>query len=181
VVSSIAPVLKWIVFGVLAVIVVFLLLRNGLQFLANFTDWPRRLLDALSRFWASLFGGGAAGGGEEATEPTERILPPRPFSLYPNPFTGEVERMTPVELVQYTFAALQAWARERGFERHPGETPLEFSERVGQEVPALEADLRRLAALYARATYSQGGLPANTADPLRHFWEQLETLGRVAA
>jgi hypothetical protein len=182
VVSRIAPVLKWIVFGVLAAIVVFLVLRNGLQFLANFSDWARGLLEALSNFWASLFGGGQKEGeGGEVTEAAERVVPPAPFSSFRNPFMGEVERMTPAELVQYTFAALQAWAREHDLERHPGETALEFSERVGQEVPALDAELRRVTALYARATYSQGSLPAGTADTLRSFWEQLETLMPQAA
>ena len=67
-------------------------------------------------------------------------------------------------------------ARERDLGRQPGETPLEFADRVGGEVPSLEADLRRLAALYARAVYARGGLPSNSVEVLRQFWQRLETV-----
>jgi hypothetical protein len=80
------------------------------------------------------------------------------------------------ELVRYTFAAAQAWARERDLGRQIGETPLEFAGRVGREVPALEADLQRLAVLYARAVYSRGALPGNSGEQLRQFWQRLETV-----
>jgi hypothetical protein len=176
VVQKLAPVLKWVVFALVALGVLFFVLRGALQFLANFTDWARRLLDALSNFWASLFGGRKKEKTEEAEEEApERAAPPRPFSSYSNPFTDGSRRST-AELVRYTFAAVQAWARERSLERQPGETPLEFAGRIGEEVPALEADLRRLANLYARAAYGPGGLPPNTADVLRQFWERLVTV-----
>jgi hypothetical protein len=80
------------------------------------------------------------------------------------------------ELIRYTFAAAQAWARERDLGRQPGETPLEFAGRVGAEVPALEADLHRLAVLYARAVYARGGLPSDSVELLRRFWQRLETV-----
>ena len=41
--------LKWIVFAVLILAVIFFLLREGLKFLANFTDWARNLLNALRK------------------------------------------------------------------------------------------------------------------------------------
>ena len=50
----------------------------------------------------------------------------------------------------------------RRFERRPEETPLEFAARLGEEFPALEADVRRLTNLYARAAYDYGALPANS-------------------
>src|SRR5439155_5647819 len=107
--------LKWIVFAVIAVLVVVALLRGGLGWLANFTDWARRLLEAWRRFWASLFGGSRKtsqeGEEEEVGEPTERSVP---FSAFANPFeNGRAERMTPRQLVRYSFEALEAWARER--------------------------------------------------------------------
>jgi hypothetical protein len=54
--QRVGPVLKWIVFAILAFIVVLALLRGGLGFLANFTDWAKRLLAAWRNFWANLFG-----------------------------------------------------------------------------------------------------------------------------
>jgi hypothetical protein len=176
VVSKVGPVLKWVVFAILGLAVVFFLLRSGLQFLANFSDWAKRLLDSLRTFWAGLFGGwGRAKAEDGEGEEEERVIPERPFASFRNPFTYGGE-MTVPELIRYTFAAVQAWARERDLGRQPGETPLEFAARVGQEVPALEADLLRLAALYARAVYARGGLPGNSAEVLRQFWERLEAV-----
>ncbi len=177
-VSRIAPVLKWVVFAILGVVVLFFVLRSGLQFLANFSDWARRLLDALRNFWANLFAGWGrtTEHDEESEEEEERAPPEQPFASFANPFAGGRNDMAVPELIRYTFAAVQAWARERDLGRHPGETPLEFAERVGMEVPALEADLRRLANLYARAVYARGGLPGNSVEVLRQFWQRLEAV-----
>jgi hypothetical protein len=180
VVAALAKFLKWVVFGVLAALLLFFLFRSGLQFLANFTEWARNLLEWLNNFWASLFGGWGArgeGGGEEAVAAGPRKAPPKPFSAFANPFvTGNAERWSAKELLRYSFEALEAWARERDLGRHPGETPLEFAGRVGGEVPALEADVRRLVSLYARALYAAGELPANTPEPVRQFWLRLEAV-----
>lgn len=177
IVGRIAPVLKWIVFALIALAVLFFVLRSGLQFLANFTDWARRLLDALRNFWANLFGGGRkTTEKEEQAEREERQLRERPFASFHNPFAGGRSDMAMPELIRYTFAAAQAWARERDLGRQPGETPLEFAGRIGAEVPALEADLQRLAVLYARAVYARGGLPGDSVAVLRQFWQRLEAV-----
>jgi hypothetical protein len=177
VVGRIAPVLKWIVFGILGLAVLFFMLRSGLQFLANFTDWARRLLEALQNFWANLFGGTQkAAEKDERVEQEEQVSRERPFASFRNPFAGGRTGMAAPELIRYTFAAAQAWARERDLGRQPGETPLEFASRLGAEVPALEADLNRLAILYARAVYARGGLPHDSLQVLRRFWERMEAV-----
>ncbi|HEY7326707.1 MAG TPA: DUF4129 domain-containing protein [Gemmataceae bacterium] len=176
-VSKIAPVLKWIVFALIALGVLFFVLRSGLQFLANFTAWARRLLDAFRNFWANLFGAGKkTADEEECVEQEEQRLRERPFASFSNPFAGGRTGMAMPELIRYTFAAAQAWARERDLGRQPGETPLEFAQRIGTEVPALEADLHRLALLYARAVYARGGLPGDSMALLRQFWQRLEAV-----
>ena len=176
-VASVATVLKGIVFALPILAVIFFMLREGLKFLANFTDWARNLLNALSGLWANLFQSGARGADEEAAEsgPSERGKPLKPFAAYANPFNGAGERRPLKEIVRYTFAALEAWARERNVARQSGETPLEFARRVGEEYPGLEADVRRFTALYARAVYDYGPLPANALDVVRVFWKRLET------
>jgi hypothetical protein len=176
-VGKVSPVLKWVVFAILGLAVLFFVLRSGLSFLANFSDWARRLLDALRNFWANLFGGWTrTKENEERSEEEEQTIPERPFASFHNPFDGGRSRMAVPELIRYTFAAVQAWARERDLGRQPGETPSEFAQRVGMEVPALEADLNRLAVLYARAVYARGGLPGNSVEVLRHFWQRLEAV-----
>jgi hypothetical protein len=180
--QRVGPVLKWVVFAILAVVVLVALARGGLGFLANFTDWARRLLEAWRKFWANLFGRRqteAGGGGEvEEAEPARKLE--KPFSAFSNPFDdGTAQRMPGRELVRYTFAALEAWARERDLARRDDETALEFVRRVGEEVPALEREGRELANLHARAEYAREKLPADTAEVLRVFWGQLERVAEA--
>ncbi len=172
--GTVATVLKWIVFGLLAVAVVFFLLRSGLQFLANFTDWAKRLL----AWWQGLFARSKAPVGSPADEDElARIAPPRPFASFHNPFVdGRAEQLSPDELARYSFEALQSWAWERELGRQPEETPLEFAERLVVEVPALEADARRLASLYARVAYARGSLTRGCLGTLRQFWQRLDSL-----
>jgi hypothetical protein len=171
-------VLKWIVFTVLALIVVFLVLKKGLQFLANFTTWARRLLEALRAWWEGLFGGGSGVAEPEAEAGGEtQVVRPRPFSAFQNPFVdGSAERLSPNEITRYSFEAFQAWAWERGLGRQPEETPFEFTERVVEDVPALDTEAKQLAALYARAAYARGRLTSASLGPLRQFWQRLETV-----
>jgi hypothetical protein len=172
-----ASVLKWIVFAVLAVVVVVFLLRQGLGFLANFTDWARNLLNALKAFWARLFGGRKSQSGEEEVVVEAPGVRPRPFSAFQNPFLdGRADKMSPQNLVRYSFAALQAWGWERGLGREIDETALEFAGRLGNELSAFEPDARKLAILYARVAYFRGSLPNGSNDAVEQFWRQLEAL-----
>jgi hypothetical protein len=179
VLGKLATWFKWIAFGVVALIVLVALLRGGLRYLANFTQWARDLLDFLRNFWARLFGGaGAEGkvkkqGGAAAARVVE--VEARPFAWYRNPWAdGTAGQRTLRELIRFTFAALQAWAAERGVLRAIGETPLEFAARVGDEAPALAEDVERFVELYLRAEYSGSRLPAASANEVRRFWERLE-------
>src|SRR5262245_35015558 len=174
--QQVATILKWVVAVVAALLLLFVLLRSGLRWLANFTTWARRLLAALAAIWQGLLawlqGGGSSGeaaAAEEAEQP-----PPRPFAEFRDPFqSGEAERQAPGELVRYTFEALQAWAYERGLPRQPGETPLEFAGRVGGDYPALEEGALRLANDYAGLAYARREPPPACREPLRRFWKLL--------
>jgi hypothetical protein len=176
--GRLATILKWIVFGVLAAVVVFYVLRTGLRFLANFTNWAKQLLQALRAWWEGLFGAKKHGLAkqDDSDEEAELFKPP-PFSAFHNPFLdGSAERLSPDRLVHYSFEALQSWAFERKLERQPDETPLEFALRLTEEMPALEPDAGRLAGLYARVAYARGKLGPGCLADLRQFWQRLETV-----
>jgi hypothetical protein len=170
-------VLKWVVFAVVALIVLFVVFRHGLKFLANFSQWARDLLASLRKFWEGLFGSAKKDGwgSDRAHEEAEVIKEAVPFSAFHNPFAdGTATQRTQKELLRYTFAALDAWARDRDLGRLQQETPMEFAARIAHEAPALAEDLRRFIALYVWAEYARGGLPGNVAEVVRQFWDLLE-------
>src|SRR5262249_25140527 len=111
----------------------------------------------------------------EDAEPETEAPRGRPFADFANPFeTGVAERQSPADLVKYSFAALEAFAREHDLARQPEETPIEFAARLAQSSAELTTDARRLAGLYARLAYARGALPEASREHVREFWRQLE-------
>jgi hypothetical protein len=169
-------VLKWLVFGIVALVVLFVVLRSGLQFLANFTNWAKNLLEALQAWWQSLFGRTETEPETEMEEPLRQPTP-RPFASFTNPFLdGRADQLSPDELARYSFEALEAWAWEHDLGRQPEETPLEFTERLCAEVPKLEEEVRGLGGLYVRLAYARSSLPPAGVGVLKRFWQRLEAI-----
>jgi hypothetical protein len=169
-------ILKWIVFGVVGLVVLFFVLRSGLNFLANFTSWARQLVDALRAWWQGLFGPGETESDTETDEPA-RVPKPRPFASFANPFLdGRADHLSPEALVRYSFEALEAWSWEHGLGRRPEETPLEFAQQLCAEKPELEAEVRSLAGLYIRLAYARSSLTPACLGLLKRFWQRLGTI-----
>ena len=57
--------------------------------------------------------------------------------------------------------------------RHPGDTPEEFGGRLAASLPPLDAEVRRLATLYTRASFRRGGLSANELAAARDAWSRI--------
>jgi hypothetical protein len=87
--------------------------------------------------------------------------------------------MSPRELLRYTLAAFEAWARERGVPRRDDETAHEFLNRVSDEFPVIEAEGRRFVLLYGRCEYGDGKVPVSALDTVRAFWRLMEGSARV--
>jgi hypothetical protein len=146
-----------------------------LKYLAPFTGWAQRWLDAIRDWWANLFGKktGAACSSEQEEREVGPVRPP-PFSAFSDPFaTGTADGRDPAELVEYTFAALDSWAWDRGNGRSADETPLEFAARLAGEFPDHGPDYRRLAGAYARVAYAEGSPPAGTLKLLEAVWDRM--------
>jgi hypothetical protein len=173
-------VLQYVLVGALGLLILFFLAKALLSFLANFTGWAKWLLDALAALWAAF---------QWRPRPKVHVLeevpgppPPPPFSSFRDPFrSGVADRMTPEAAVRYTFAALEAWAHERGLGRRPGETPLEFMRRIGNEYPALADEARALGDHYAGLAYAGRRLGAECFGPLRSLWALLSEVGQPVA
>jgi len=167
--------LKWIIYVVVAILVIAAVIYAVLRYLSPFTAWARNLLEAIRNWWANLFGGGKSSTRREADSATPAgPQRPPPFAEYSNPFAdGSAENRSPDELTRYTFEALDAWAWDRGQGRSGTETPLEFAARLGVDHPDLAGSFRKLASLYARTAYAFGPLPRDAKLFLEEFWESL--------
>ncbi|MDB5389455.1 MAG: hypothetical protein JWM11_5101 [Planctomycetaceae bacterium] len=166
--AMLAPLMKWILYGLLLLVGIFFLIRY----------WPQ-LVEILAKLWAellSLFGrrpNPAAGTDESQVASTVRNV--RPFASYVNPFSnGTANRMSPPQLVRYTFEALEAWARETVVERPPEQTPLEFADELGRRVPMIAQEVAQTTRLYMHLAYSREPLSRDRLEVLERMWRRLE-------
>lgn len=140
-------------------------------FLRSFSDWLSRLFQRKPQ---------EASAGSPSQSVAAQI-PQQPFSSYRNPFSdGSYKTRSPAELVDYTFVALEALARDAKLPRQVDETPIEFSRRLAERQPALRA-AREFAELYSQAAYAGDILSAETVRPLKEFWSQMQSFSQQAA
>lgn len=172
VLEKITTFLKWLIFIVLALVVLAFVFRGVLRHLGQFMPWANNLLESLYAWWASLWGEK-----EEIITDVE-VVPtkprPRPFISFSNPFAdGTAEGRSIEELVEYSFQALEAWANDRNHARRTDETALEFASRLTNTFPGLKGEAQKLSILVVRLAYANGTLPQNTRETLEFFWDHL--------
>ncbi len=140
----------------------------------------RQLWDDLQAFWARLFSG------KEREDPvtaedSATVVSSRPqmrFSEYADPFrTGVVDQWEPIEVVRYTFEAVEAWGAEQGCERHPDSTALEYVQLLGKQHDSLRRELVALGRLYGQAAYAPQSVTAAQAAQLSELWRRLGRIG----
>jgi hypothetical protein len=166
--AKLAPLVKWILYGLLVLAGLYLLIRYWSQ-----------LVEMLAKLWAellSLFGFRRASASESDTnEAASRAREIRPFASYVNPFAnGTADRMSPPQLVRYTFEALEAWARETEVNRPPDQTPQEFADELGRRRPAIAHEVAQTTRLYMHIAYSQKPVTRDRLDVLEKMWRRFE-------
>jgi hypothetical protein len=171
--ETIGSLIKWLVWIGIVIFIILLLFRGGLQYLANFFPWAKRWLASFNAWWQRLFGRRPSE--SEAPAPEVKKGPShRPFTSFRNPFSsGSSDQQSEEELIQYSFAALEAWAADRRRPRTDEETATEFASRITDAYPAFESDAIRLSNLVARMAYSDRKLPSETRDQLEQFWDRI--------
>ena len=166
VIAWMAPLLKWFLYGLLAIVGIYFLVRNSSQF-----------VDFLTRLWSELCG--LFGRQTKQTDTKENEEEPasrskRPFASYENPFfSGTADRMSPPQLIRYTFEALEAWSREQVVERPPDQTPLEFAQEIGRRIPAFAKDVAQAAQLYTQIAYARKVPSRDRLEVLERLWRRL--------
>ncbi|WDQ16688.1 DUF4129 domain-containing protein [Rhodopirellula sp. P2] len=153
--STMAGMLKWVIFLALFAFIAFFVVRN---------------LDAILAWWDNLFA-------DESREPSdpkptakkslEPESPPRPFASFRNP-VGDPD---PRRVVVVTFQALEAWCREQGVERSPDETPSEFVRRVAVQFPTLGQSAVQVVDAYNRIVYGRAAAQQDDVEAANSVWQ----------
>jgi hypothetical protein len=176
-IAWLAGIVKWVFYGLLAIVIIYLVWRNREALWKAFCDFVQFFID----LWQNLFGGGRSRAKEAAEAAAAKKPLPR-FADFRDPFaSGAAGRYPPAELVRYTFEALEAWARDRGRPRHPDQTPHEFVRTLTEKSPALGDDVTRLAELYCQVAYAPFNLPPASAARLAELWRIMRAETTAAA
>lgn len=160
-----ASLFKWVVYAAIAIFALIFAMRH----------WPQ-IRAALAQFWAELLSlfGRRREDSQPAREGQISPISELPFSAYQNPFfSGAAGRMSPAQLVRYTFEALEAWSREQVVARRPEQTPLEFAQELARRDPALAKDVTSAAELYVRVAYARRNPSRESVDVLERLWRRM--------
>ncbi len=159
--------LKWIFYLLVAAIIGYYVWKNREQLL---TAW-QQLLKELRDLWQKWFGQPQSA--QAVHEPVVTPLPQKKFADFADPFSaGLAARWSLAELVQYTFAALEARGRERNCPRGVEQTPLEYAAAVGQVEPAFASEFRSLADLYGQLAFARGTASPQSTTLLQQLWQR---------
>ena len=171
--NSILPFIQYLFYAAVLGFGLYYAWRHRTKLLAAL----QHLLAGLSDFWNSLFGRKPTKA--KASEKGTETLPPRPFTAFDDPFaSGKAAHLSAEQLVRYSFAALEAWARENTCERPPDQTPHEFARNIGSRYASLRQPTVHLANLYCEAAYAPGRLRLSTTQPLEELWQILRGAGQ---
>ena len=169
--------LKWLFFLAIVIGVAYFAWKNRVELIQTLRNFIRELRE----LWQRLFRRKPKTATEAEPEADAQIEEAHPFAAFTNPFlSGAADRLSPDELVKYTFEAFEAWATEQGSPRNPEQTPHEFAGRVGVRSAALLAGARQLADLYCQAAYAPQSVSASSVACLAELWQQLEPQGVFA-
>jgi hypothetical protein len=145
------------------------------------------ILATLGRMWdelRNLFGGRRTRSARSgaAAEDILAPAPARPFASFENPFhTGASSRMSPEQLVIYTFRALEAWGYDNNRQRTADQTPLEYAGELGREYPEVADAARTSARLLTRVAYAERAPTDRYPEMLEPVWKSLTRTARRPA
>ena len=98
----------------------------------------------------------------------------RGFSQFKEPFSSGLAAKWPASrTIEYTFSALEAWAREHQQPREHDQTPHEFAKQLAQVDADISAEARQLADLLGQSLFSGGSVDKNDALKLKQIWRML--------
>ncbi len=177
--------LQWAIWCTALLVVLWFTFRHRNQVM----PWLRSFLAEMAEYWNRLWNRPprpAARVSADPASPTQKEVKLPRFHEFRNPFLSDAgQAWPPDELVRYTFAAFEAWARDHGSPRTPDQTAIEFAEVTATKFVGLRDDANLLTRLYSHLAYARASNPAagetpaisrSTVQALASFWEKLTTM-----
>lgn len=172
------PALKWLGYGVLAIVglfVLYLMLQAAAHFFGKASHRGGRFRTLFQRL-AHLFRRLTYVPKRKPRRARVRI--DRDIATcapYQNPLNGPLSLRAKI---QYSYDALCALAYDLGVPREEDQTPFEFLDALPEPIAEIEAEAHTLTHLYVAGTYSALTLPDTVLEDLRAFWIRYERLRR---
>ena len=161
IVSQLGGLLKYLIFAILAGILVFYAMRHWDQL----ARWWHELLGLWNRTEDTTLG--------EPEAPSRQLPPSRPFSSFRNPLNDPSIGMH--RAVVTTFSALSAWARENDCDRRPETTPTEFARQLAIEFPENSIEITAACELYNDTVYGGAKISGSHRPVLANLWAFMQT------
>lgn len=167
--ASVAEWLKWLTIILLAAIVLLYAVTH-----------PRELIElwrGFWRWWQSLFSRPRHRSNRPAIpasikQSSEQRV--RGFHEFQNPFAVHLQGWSPSHVIEHTFAALEAWAREAGVQRASDQTSGEFVRRISQAHPAIGRDAVLAAAMLDRLLFAGWRPSQSEVESLEQLWRLMQ-------
>jgi hypothetical protein len=125
----------------------------------------------LSEFWNQLFQKKATADSNKTESFVEATKSVPGFRTFREPFkSGLAAKWTNAQIIQYTFAALEAWAYDRQHARDEDQTPFEFANQLAGLNEAISLEARQLADLHGRCLFGGGAVSKSETMRLAKLW-----------
>lgn len=170
IISQLGPLIKWLTIAVLAAIVLY--------YVATHPGEVAKLWRDLLNLLAGLFGRPHKPNAAVAVRhsaPQQSPVQRRTFQSYANPFAQNLNGWQAAQVIEHSFAALEAWAAERGRPRQTDQTAEEFARKLVTELPQLVKLPTQAAAMLDRVMFAGWTPSIQDLTPLAELWRKLES------
>lgn len=164
--------LKWLTIAVLAAIVLFYAVTHPGELAKLWRDLLALLASLLGRRAAS-----SAAAPQSAASTGSQMRPVRPFSSFENPFARNLHQWQATQVIEHTFAALEAWGAEQGRARQSDQTAEEYARALSAQMPQLNKLPVVAAGMLDREMFANWHPTLNEVAPLAELWRVLQTHG----
>jgi hypothetical protein len=82
--------------------------------------------------------------------------------------------LSPRQRVLFFYLALLRRSQESGLPRQPSQTPFEYAQRLQQDLPEVDEDLKSLTGAFVEARYSRHTITPESANLVRRYWGRIK-------